>query len=406
MASNNKKVTSSDYDFDDEDEVSSFSRILDKTKIASRNLGQTSDKPKTEPRTNVGQTSDELRTDSNLVVSSQKQTSDKPKTEPRTQPRTNVGQTSDELRTITGFQALSGLQKEIVLLMYEICLQKGDRNTGPVSVEHLSLRTNSTRLSIQKSVQRLEQKQIVIRRQSRAGRGGWTVYELPESIWNQILQAETSDKLRTNLGQISDKPKTEPKTEPRTSLSSSSRDLYSKESSTAQMAQVSNELSSLDVSNLREYGITLETFKRAVQLHPGVTIEALSDLAFRLSELFKQPKERAKIQNARGFVIKLVEQLAGGVTPLDHIETPDERLMREYAQAAAKKRADQQGYEESLLQAAFEKWDQETELDSKFEAVPLAQRAPAGSPRSAIFKEYFREKLWPETREAILKGEA
>jgi hypothetical protein len=170
------------------------------------------------------------------------------------------------------------------------------------------------------------------------------------------------------------------------------------------LAQLSDEVSSLDVSSLREYGVTIETFKRAVQLHPSVSIEALSDLCFRLSELFKNPKERARIQNARGFVIKLVEQLASGVTPLDHIETQEERLMREYAQSAAKKRLDQQGYEESLLQAAFEKWERETLEDEKFRAVPLAEKAPAGSPRLAIFKEHFREKVWPERRAALFEG--
>jgi hypothetical protein len=87
------------------------------------------------------------------------------------------------------------------------------------------LKLQSTRLSVQKSIQRLEQKQILFRIEFRPGRGGWTVYELPESTWNQILQTETSDKLRTNLGQTSDKPKTEPRTEPRTSPPCSSSNL-------------------------------------------------------------------------------------------------------------------------------------------------------------------------------------
>ena len=106
-----------------------------------------------------------------------------------------------------------------------MCRVRGERTTAPVSVEHLYLKLASTRLSVQKSIQRLEQKLLLTRKEFRSGRGGWTVYELPEGVWNEILQDETSDKLRTNLGQLSDKPKTEPKTEPRTTPPCSSSNL-------------------------------------------------------------------------------------------------------------------------------------------------------------------------------------
>ena len=333
------------------------------------------------------------------------QTGDKVESQLETLSETNWRQTEDKLETKSDFSSLVGLQRELVIFFFESCQFNRSSETEKLSIEHIAKSCETSASSVKKTIQRLEDRGFIRRKDFKNGRGGWTVYSLPKDVFQDLMRAQTGDKLRTNWRQSRAKLGTELETQPRTSLSSSSRDLYSKESSTTQVAQVSDELGSLDVSSLREYGITLETFKRAVQLHPNVTIEALSDLAYRLSELLKQPKERAKIHNARGFVIKLVEQLASGVTPLDHIETAHERLMREYAQAAAKKRSDQQGYEESLLQAAFEKWDQETELEAKFQAVPLAQRAPAGSPRSAIFKEYFREKIWPEERAQLLRGE-
>jgi hypothetical protein len=189
------------------------------------NLGQTSDNPKTEPRTIVGQSSDKPRTIVRQDVHLTNETSDNPKTEPRTIPRTIIGQSSDKPRTISAFQALSGLQKNIVLFIYDLCRIKGERITAPVSIEHLYLKLGSTRLSVQKSIQRLEQKLLLARKEFRSGRGGWTVYELPEGVWNEILQTETSDKLRTNLGQLSDNPRTEPRTEPRTSVPCSSSNL-------------------------------------------------------------------------------------------------------------------------------------------------------------------------------------
>jgi predicted transcriptional regulator len=197
--------------------TSARTEIMEKNpKFLKDNLGQTSDKPKTEPRTNLGQLSDKLRTNLRHNLTEKNETSDKPKTEPRTDSRTNLGQLSDKPRTISAFQSLSGLQKNIMVLFYDLCRISGGRTTAPVSIEQLYLKLKSTRLSVQKSIQRLEQKHLVLRKDFRSGRGGWTIYELPEAVWNEILQSETSDKLRTNLGQLSDKPKTEPKTEPRT----------------------------------------------------------------------------------------------------------------------------------------------------------------------------------------------
>ena len=217
-------------------------RSLSETRDPEQNLGQSSDKknessdnPKTEPRTIIGQSSDKPRTNVRHGILLTSETSDNPKTEPRTIPRTIMGQSSDKPRTISAFQALSGLQKNIVLFIYDLCRIKGERITAPVSIEHLYLKLGSTRLSVQKSIQRLEQKLLLARKEFRSGRGGWTVYELPESVWNEILQTETSDKLRTNLGQTSDNPKTEPRTEPRTSVPCSSSNLNINNTTTTEL---------------------------------------------------------------------------------------------------------------------------------------------------------------------------
>ena len=80
--------------------------------------------------------------------------------------------------------------------------------------------------------------------------------------------------------------------------------------------------------------------------------------------------------------------------------------MREFAILAKQKREEQQSFEDALLQEAFEKWDKETRDEEKFAEVPLAKNAPNGNPRIAVFKEHFREKVWPEKRQAILRGDA
>ncbi len=244
-------------------------RIDQKTQLADipsasraeiiNNLGQTSDKPKTEPRTNLGQLSDKPRTNLGQVMLKNSETSDKPKTEPRTNSRTILGQTSDKLRTISVFQSLSGLQKNIMILLYDLCRINGSRLTSTISIEQLSSKLESSRLSVQKSIQRLEQKKLVLRKDFRSGRGGWTIYEVPESVWNEILQIETSDKLRTNLGQLSDKPRTEPRTEPRTNVPySSSNDLNINNTITTAAEYL------IIPENLRRFGVSVVNLQNLI----------------------------------------------------------------------------------------------------------------------------------------------
>ena len=318
---------------------------------------------------------------------------------------TNQQQSANKLGTNRDVSTLRGLQKRILVFLYHSCLKARAQTTERLAIQKIALACETSVQSGKVTIRRLEKMGFIFRSSFENGRGGWTVYSLPDAVHSYLRLDETENKVGTNWEQSGSKVGSQLGTQLGTSPPSSSREVFFKESSTTPTT-VTDELGSLNLTELREFGITIETFKRAVQLHPAVTIEALSDLAFRLSELFKNPKERAKIQNARGFVIKLVEQLSHGITPLDHIETNNDRLMREYAQAAKQKRVEQQGFEETLLQEAFAKWDQELGEDEKFRQVPLAQSAPAGTPRAAIFREHFRENVWPETRERILRGEA
>jgi DNA-binding transcriptional regulator PaaX len=51
---------------------------------------------------------------------------------------------------------------------------------------------------IRTTIQRLEKKGCIRRIEFKNGRGGWTRYELPESIYHEVLRSETSNKPATN----------------------------------------------------------------------------------------------------------------------------------------------------------------------------------------------------------------
>jgi hypothetical protein len=306
--------------------------------------------------------------------------------------------------TPRSFFEIVGKEREFLIFIFQQMVFQGGNSTRPISTDELKVAFGLSAKRLGNIVERTIAKGALVVEKGQRGRASWRMFSLPKNIYQEIRSELGSQKqIRQQLDSIytAESPAESPASAP-----SSSRDLYIKESTTTPSGVTADLISTLDLTQLREFGITHDVFKRALQLYPNAPFEGLHELAFRIGELFKNPVERKKIQNARGFVIKLVEQLASGITPLDHIETPTDRLMREYAQAARAKRVELQGFEDTLLQEAFAKWEQELADEERFRAVPLAKSAPAGAPRMAVLREHFREKVWPETREKLLRGES
>jgi hypothetical protein len=49
-------------------------------------------------------------------------------------------------------------------------------------------------MSVKKTIQRLERKQLLIRAEFKSGRSGWTKYRLSESIHQEILDLDNNAK--------------------------------------------------------------------------------------------------------------------------------------------------------------------------------------------------------------------
>jgi predicted transcriptional regulator len=194
------------------------------------NLRQTRDKLESQPRTNLRQTRDKLETDL-------RQTRDKLESQPRTQLETksgieNLRQTGDKLKTSKLLVKLSGLQKNILIFVYEECQSVLDSETAPLTIEYVASVCNSPISSIRKTIQRMIKKGFLIRSDHKDGRGGWTKYQLPENIYQEINHLKSTNKLETNLRQTRDKLESQPRTQLETNVPSSSSNIYIKTTTT------------------------------------------------------------------------------------------------------------------------------------------------------------------------------
>lgn len=171
-------------------------------------------------------------------------------------------QTDNKVATKTSFSELVGLQRNIIILICHECKNSRSRTTEALTLEHISTALKCSTGVVKTTIQRLEKKGCLLRKEFKNGRGGWSKYELPDNIYHDAVRSETDNKVATKWQQTDNKVATKPATEPTTSLSSSSSILNIKETTTNQL---SDEWS-FDISPYSKFGFTLSQLKQLSSL--------------------------------------------------------------------------------------------------------------------------------------------
>ena len=154
-------------------------------------------------------------------------------------------------------------------------------------------------------------------------------------------------------------------------------------------------LKNLDFSTVTEFGITISTINRCRELYPLVSNDQLAALTERFGQ-FMKTQDGKRVQNARGFFISLAEQLSKGVTPLDHIETNSEALMREFVERAKDAKSRRELLEKEAFEFAFDEWIESLDSKRRDQLVPVTSVIESGSKIQTMkLKEHFRLSVWP-----------
>ncbi len=388
------KTTSADFArfLEDSDEPAAFEHPETRNKPVI-NYEQTRNKPVTSVA--------ETRNKPVMETRNEKLEKTETRNKPVTQPVTNYEQTRNKPVTEFSFANATQFQKEILLCIYREMQKSVDRMTPSMSLHHfggLLGRVDSPGLeSLRIVTWRLEKMGLLSRPKIKNGRGGWTRYSLPKSIYAEIREVETRNEPVINYEQTRNKPVAQPVTEP----SSSSRYLNIKESTTTEAADL---ISRIDLTSVVHLGITNSVLARCVELYPTLKPEQLEVLAFRFAEFARDPKN--KVQNARGFFISLAEQASKGQVPLDHIETPDDRLMRLFVERQKEEKTRHAEAERAAQEFECEAWLESLTPEMKLTLIPEVGLLKAGAAaHTAMLKNYFTEQVWPARRKEILERE-
>lgn len=204
----NKEVTESPLSFSEHDKTGH--------KLPT-NLQQSSHETYNKVEANPSQTYNETSNTSEVRNSKDRETYNKVPTELTTASTTNPPQSSHKLTTKGDILALTGLQLELLIFIYDLCKRSGSRISDPIAISFLASFCKTTAKSAQESIRRLQQKCFLNREKFKNGRGGWTQYSIPESVFKELSQLDSYNKLPTKLPQTTNKVPSQLTTEPPTS---------------------------------------------------------------------------------------------------------------------------------------------------------------------------------------------
>ncbi len=376
----------------------------------TNNPEQSQNKLPSQPRTNPEQTQNKVGTKSERLSRTKIKSQNKVSTQPRTQPRTKLEQSQNKPGTEPNFLSLVGLQRRIILFVYDLCRAKGERTTGSVSLEQLSNACRTTPGAAQVTIRRLIQKYLLRRANYKDGRGGWTDYELPEEVYGAVFQLESQNKLGTNTEQSQNKPPSQPRTQPRTSASSSSsyKVLDLKTTTTGPEENGAPASVWLDPAwqEIELYPLTEIKFSQNQVLQIAnqglLTPEQLQNSIYAFAFDLNENGKRKELKSAPlNYFMGILRK--GPYAPAANYETPATRQMRRYLEAMKEQQKKHQEIESSLQAIEFEGWAAKLSLNEKSSMVPPTDFAKHGSHGHTVqLKEYFRENVWPQFREKIL----
>ena len=278
------------------------------------------------------------------------------------------------------FSSLSGLLSRIVRLAFEDCIRRGEKVTGPLSSEFVARGVESTVASVKKSIQRLDQRRILIRTEYKDGRGGWSRYQLHSQIYQELLMTQVQSgqaKVETKLRQL-----------PASGNESNSELPFS-----APSGSWTDEWDQVDVSSLASLGFTKTHIRQIASDRKLSPKEVQDSILFYSFDL----KVNGKSEQIKGSPINfLMGILRRGApyTPPENYESPEAAARRTYLTYLQRENAMLQEQQAQLQLLEFEKWRSKTSKSDLLRLLPPHAQNP-GRVMDTALKGYFDEHVWP-----------
>jgi hypothetical protein len=282
--------------------------------------------------------------------------STKAKIEPKSEPNQSHFRAKSE--PDNSFLQLAKLQKRVLLFIYNTCKISRNKCTPPLGIENIVYGCgNTTVAAIKKAIQRLELHNFIFRIKHKKGRGGWTIYEISNPIYQEMLSLETGVKIESNWSHIEAILGTE--LEPSASSSSSFNNLNTTTTGTEefkiQKIDLSEDWLNIDIEPLKDIGFTkthLEQIASQNLLLPEIVQNSIYAFSFDLVENNKEKELKGQPIN---FFMGILRKGNPYASPANY-ESPKDKAMRVYAERQRTIKEKRAAMEKEIFEHAFNEW--------------------------------------------------
>lgn len=366
--------------------------LLSKNKLTTK-WQQTDNKVATELTTNRQQSGNKVATNRQQ----KKQSDNKVATKLTTELATNRQQSDNKVATNVHFSSLVGLQKAIIIFLYQECKKIRNKITNSITLNHIASCINTTARSVKTTIQRLETKKCLIRKEYKNGRSGWAKYEIPENIFREIMDYETDNKLTTKWQQTDNKVATKLTTKLTTTPCSSSSNNNILNTTTTSWPKEWDIIDSEPIKHLGFSRTQLEQLYTTKKCHPSVIQESIYQFAFALENNEKIKLHKNPLNMLMGVLRK------GHAWIESSYESPKDCALRKLLEQKKVEAEKRNAMINELFELEFSEWlnnysEQELE-DLYYKLNPTGGFKYQGRnhiPSKSILISYFKTNIWPE----------
>lgn len=316
--------------------------------------------------------------------------------------------------TRIGFFSLTGLQKEIATTIYKLCQISRDKKTDAVSLLQLSNQCQSPAGAIKMAVNRLVDKGILLREGFKNGRGGWTVYSIPNNIYQEMFNLEAQAKLIPNQYQSNTKLVTKLISEVIPGSSSSGGINYLNtttigESENIKSNNLSDEWLGIDIEPLSNIGFT-KTHLAQIASQNILSAELVQGSIYAFAfDLQGNNKAKSIKGDPINFFMGILRN-GKPYAPSSNYESPQDKAIRIYRERMREIEQGRAAAEKEAINLAYNDWFEQLTDEKKIEFLPEMLRHNTNSEKlgkSKILESSARNKfeteIWPSKKIEILE---
>lgn len=281
----------------------------------------------------------------------------------------------------TTFASLSGLERELVIYLHELCVTNRSQKTTPVSNTFLSTLFNKPMGTIKTSLRRVEAKTIIKRLEFLSGKGGFTIYELPDRI-HQEINAYGKDHVLVTQKQFGNNSVT-------------IREQEQPEVSPKDTAD--NEWRSLDLSPLSFIRLGFDHIAQLKNgtLTPEQVQDSINHFAYRLQH--PSPKD-PKIEKPLNYFMATLKKGIPFARPDGFLSEEDQEQIR-YIESLKKVKQEKEEREKELFDLLFTEWMDKLSTEEKKALIPAAMKTSTHA-SNLFFRDYYKTHVWPNEKKS------